>query len=480
MILKLDMNLNIVAIGKYDARISDRVKLRIQGNYLYCTSEKAGGEPLATMGILLKINKFDLSISGQFGYGGDAYNKNDVWSGLWVDDFYAYLVGKAVTNPEDGAWVVKVNTTTMTMADEAAYIFTPSRTGEFFDVVGDSLNLYCVGGYYDASYNELGAIVKISKATLNVVTQKPYGSIIPPASYFNNEFYGVQIDDNYVYVVGYCDGNEAFGAWSGLLVKLNKSDLSFVARTVLGGIGSDYTWHEAVDVDANNIFVVGVTKAKGPGNYSGLITKWDMDLSISRGAEDFKAKQSVQGVGAGLTKDAHSLTGHAPGVGPVGVTYTYNDSNLTLSSLELILDGFPLTAPTVATDPAVNIKKDSASLAGELSDDGGEACDCGFEWGETEAYGNTTPTESKTTGESFSQPLTGLSSGTTYHFRAFATNSGGTGYGADRTFNTLFVCPYCGAAGGTFDTQEELDVHIDSEHPSVPYSRAYALSREEL
>ncbi len=136
-----------------------------------------------------------------------------------------------------------------------------------------------------------------------------------------------------------------------------------------------------------------------------------------------------------------------------------------------------ITAPTVVTNPALNITKNSASLAGELSDDGGEACDCGFEWGETEGYGETTLTESKTTGESFSQPLTGLSSGTIYHFRAFATYSLGTVYGADRTFNTLFVCPYCGE---TFDTQEELDAHIASEHPSVPYSRSYALSREEL
>lgn len=345
VILKLDMNLNFVAIQKYDARIIDRVRLRIEGGYLYCVVSKAGAEPLAEMGILLKINKTDLSIAGQFGYGGDVYNKDDVWEGLWVDAFYAYLVGSAVTNAELGAWLVKVDTSTMALADEAAYIFTPSRTGTFFDVVGDSLNLYCVGGYYNDAYSELGAIVKISKATLNVVAQKPYGSLIPPASYFNNEFYGVQIDDDYVYVVGYCDGNEAFGGWAGLLVKLSKSDLSFVARTVLGGIASDYTWHEAVDVDANNIFAVGVTKAKGPGNYSGLITKWDMNLSISGGLEDFKAKQSVQGVGVGLTKDAHSLTDHAPGIGTVAVPYTYNDSTLTLSSLELILDGVEITHP---------------------------------------------------------------------------------------------------------------------------------------
>ena len=109
--------------------------------------------------------------------------------------------------------------------------------------------------------------------------------------------------------------------------------------------------------------------------------------------------------------------------------------------------------PTVTTGPATSVASNFSSLNGTLDDDGGEACDCGFEWGETIAYGNTTPTQSRTTGQTFSQVISGLSPNVTYHFRAFATNSAGTGYGADRTFTT-----------------EEL----------LRVNRAYALSREEL
>ncbi|GAI79950.1 unnamed protein product, partial [marine sediment metagenome] len=60
-----------------------------------------------------------------------------------------------------------------------------------------------------------------------------------------------------------------------------------------------------------------------------------------------------------------------------------------------------------------------------------------FEWGETAAYehGATSP-QSKTTGEDFSQAITGLLPNRTYHFRAKATNSAGTGYGDDRAFKT--------------------------------------------
>jgi ubiquitin len=97
----------------------------------------------------------------------------------------------------------------------------------------------------------------------------------------------------------------------------------------------------------------------------------------------------------------------------------------------------PIILPSVTTDPATAIQQHQADPNGTLDDDGGEACDCGFEWGETIVYSNTTPTQSRTTGQTFAQIIIGLDPNKTYHFRAFATNSAGTSYGADRTFTTL-------------------------------------------
>ena len=99
-----------------------------------------------------------------------------------------------------------------------------------------------------------------------------------------------------------------------------------------------------------------------------------------------------------------------------------------------------LPLSTVTTDPATALLATEATLNGTLDDDGGEACDCGFEWGETVAYGNTTPTQSKTAGQTFAQTITGLDPVKTYHFRAFATNTAGTSYGSDETF-TPSVAP---------------------------------------
>lgn len=92
-------------------------------------------------------------------------------------------------------------------------------------------------------------------------------------------------------------------------------------------------------------------------------------------------------------------------------------------------------APEVATDPATLIGTTTVTLNGTLTDRGGSACSCSFEYGETTDYGKTTAAQSKATGESFAQEVRGLKSGTVYHFRAKATNSQGTSYGSDRTFH---------------------------------------------
>ncbi|MBA7692905.1 hypothetical protein ES703_101478 [subsurface metagenome] len=108
---------------------------------------------------------------------------------------------------------------------------------------------------------------------------------------------------------------------------------------------------------------------------------------------------------------------------------------------KLVITYSLVVVPTATTDPATSVESAAATPNGTLNDDGGEACDCGFEWGETDTYGNTTPTQSRTTGQTFAQVISGLDPGQTYHFRAFATNAAGTSYGADRTFTTLVVAP---------------------------------------
>jgi len=102
----------------------------------------------------------------------------------------------------------------------------------------------------------------------------------------------------------------------------------------------------------------------------------------------------------------------------------------------------PITTPSTTTNAATAVGSGVGTPNGTLDADGGEACDCGFEWGETTDYDETpTSTQSRETGQTFTQELTGLTPDTTYHFRAIATNSAGSGYGADATFTTDAVDP---------------------------------------
>ena len=105
----------------------------------------------------------------------------------------------------------------------------------------------------------------------------------------------------------------------------------------------------------------------------------------------------------------------------------------------------PATPPTVTTSDVSSVTSRSAFGGGNVTVDGGVSVTVrGVCWSN---YANPTTSNDKTTDGtgigSFTSEITGLSSKTTYHARAYATNSIGTGYGADLTFTTSPACPPC-------------------------------------
>ena len=94
--------------------------------------------------------------------------------------------------------------------------------------------------------------------------------------------------------------------------------------------------------------------------------------------------------------------------------------------------------PTIATTVISKISAFSAVGGGNISNDGGAPITArGVCWGLSQT---PTTTNSKTTDGTgkgnFTSSITGLSANTTYHVRAYATNSLGTGYGEDITLTT--------------------------------------------
>ena len=95
--------------------------------------------------------------------------------------------------------------------------------------------------------------------------------------------------------------------------------------------------------------------------------------------------------------------------------------------------------PVVTTTDVTAISKTGATSGGAVTYDGGGTVTAkGLAWG---SAANPTVSGNKIDGGSglgaFVSNLTGLAKFTTYHVRAYATNSAGTAYGADITFTTL-------------------------------------------
>ncbi|MBR4218052.1 MAG: T9SS type A sorting domain-containing protein [Bacteroidales bacterium] len=96
------------------------------------------------------------------------------------------------------------------------------------------------------------------------------------------------------------------------------------------------------------------------------------------------------------------------------------------------------TVPTVTTGSVSNVTSTTAKCRGTVTSDGGAAVtECGICWDT-----NADPTISgnhiaaSNTYGTFTINVTGLTPGTTYYVRAYATNSEGTAYGSTETFTT--------------------------------------------
>src|SRR5205807_278629 len=92
--------------------------------------------------------------------------------------------------------------------------------------------------------------------------------------------------------------------------------------------------------------------------------------------------------------------------------------------------------PTVVTEPASSVTQTSATLNASVNPNGSEVSECKLEYGTTTSYGSSAPcTPAPGAGTSpvaVSAALSGLATNTTYHFRIFAKNGGGTSTGTDQ------------------------------------------------
>ncbi|MFZ4427903.1 MAG: hypothetical protein ACOYOO_12145 [Saprospiraceae bacterium] len=104
----------------------------------------------------------------------------------------------------------------------------------------------------------------------------------------------------------------------------------------------------------------------------------------------------------------------------------------------------PVLVPGVTTIPVSAILEGSAVSGGTITSTGGAVVlSRGVVWdtASSPTIALLTKTTDSLSGASFQSQISGLSPGTLYYVRAFATNQAGTGYGAARSFQTATALP---------------------------------------
>jgi len=145
--------------------------------------------------------------------------------------------------------------------------------------------------------------------------------------------------------------------------------------------------------------------------------------------------------------------------------YWYIDNLSLTSAITTII-------PTITTTAASAITSFSATSGGNVTNEGGVAVTAkGVCWSTSinPTISLNTKTINGTGPGTFTSNITGLTAGTTYHVRAWATNAVGTGYGSDITFTTSIVPATPIAIGATNVTQTSFTARWNSSATATGY-----------
>lgn len=185
---------------------------------------------------------------------------------------------------------------------------------------------------------------------------------------------------------------------------------------------------------------VGETGAtlKGQVNPHGYATTYQFEYGLTT-SYGTKVPTTAESVGSGTTNVAVSkaisgLKGNT--------TYHYRVSATNAYGTTPGLDKTFTTPklPTATTEAASEVKEKFAILKGSVNPNGNSTT-YQFEYGATTSYGTKVPLSpesvgSGTTAVAVSQAISGLTGGTTYHYRVVASNAAGTVPGLDKTLKT--------------------------------------------
>ena len=217
------------------------------------------------------------------------------------------------------------------------------------------------------------------------------------------------------------------------------NDLSFTTTAVAL---ATLTTTAATSITMTSAVSGGNITADGGGTVSARGVCWATTANpIATGSH------TTDGSGTGIFTS--NITGLSAGLTYHVRAYATNSAGTAYGS-DLTFTTGPAVLPTLTTTAISTIALTTAVSGGNITDDGGAAVTArGICWSLTGTPTVTdNPTSNGTGIGSYISNLTGLTAGTSYHVRAYATNSVGTAYGAMIIFNTKIA----DVEGNTYNT----------------------------
>ena len=157
---------------------------------------------------------------------------------------------------------------------------------------------------------------------------------------------------------------------------------------------------------------------------------------------------------------------------------TNSAGTINSNSAALTVTAPPSIAPTVTTTALVAISTTTATSGGQVTNDGGAVVTArGVCWSTST---NPTVAGAKTTDGAgtgvFASTLTGLSTGTTYYVRAYATNSVDTTYGEQCSFTTACTVTFDAESGTVEPTSKTVTFNVAYGTLPPPSRTGYAFA----
>ena len=234
---------------------------------------------------------------------------------------------------------------------------------------------------------------------------------------------------------GNTDGSTVFYTWNSLPNQLTCSDMVTKEIDIYDGTYGRKLFYEARGFTVTDCYNQKTDNNSGGFSFAQFKAEIDADRPVMLNLEGHTV------VGVGYDDSTNTVYIHDTWDYSIH-TMTWGGSyvGMQLLSVSIVnLSSAAPTTPTVTTTAVSSITTNSAVSGGNITYDGGESVtDRGVCWSTSL---NPTTSDNCTydgTGTgSFTSTITGLNPDTTYHVRAYATNSVGTGYGSDLTFSTL-------------------------------------------